>query len=182
MSDGTHKIDSNSPHEVSSRQNDASLGPGPGSAEQRDRTMLRIAGSTLLRVRDTRGNCSSQSCGDLPVGRFVDRRVQPPLQKYFCFRTPQITSTTPAIPSHQEGRFAIVTDVGCGMRWTRQRQVRAGRMMLMRTAKSCGPDAPALASSLAEVLSALPGSDKTLIREMTVAKEPGHRGEPDISR
>src|ERR1700730_10824501 len=54
--------------------------------------------------------------------------------------------------------------------------------MLLRTAKSCGPDAPTLASSLAEVLSALPGSDKTLIREMTVAKEPGHRGEPDISR
>jgi|SRR5450631_4335880 hypothetical protein len=47
--------------------------------------------------------------------------------------------------------------------------------MLSRTAKSSGPDAPTLASSLAEVLSALPGSDKTLIREMTVAKEPGHR-------
>src|ERR1700688_3619385 len=27
---------------------------GPGSAEQRDRTMLRIAGRTLHRVRDTR--------------------------------------------------------------------------------------------------------------------------------
>jgi hypothetical protein len=26
---------------------------GPGSAEQRDRTMLRIAGRTLRRVRDT---------------------------------------------------------------------------------------------------------------------------------
>ncbi len=26
---------------------------GPGSAEQRDRTMLRIAGRTLHRVRDT---------------------------------------------------------------------------------------------------------------------------------
>ena len=68
----------------------------------------------LLRVRDTRGNCSSQSCGDLPVGRFVDRRVQPPLQKYFCFRTPQITSRTFRIPSHTEGRFAIVMDVGPG--------------------------------------------------------------------
>src|SRR5450631_1247124 len=83
-----------------------------------------------------------------------------------------------------------------GVRWTRQRFARdgiagrvsacerstaRGRGMLLRTAKSCGPDAPMLASSLAEVLSALPGSDKTLIRETTVAKEPGHRGEPDIS-
>jgi hypothetical protein len=31
-----------------------------------------------------------------------------------------------AIPSPQEGRFAVVTDVGSGMRWTRQRQARFG--------------------------------------------------------
>src|ERR1700736_6587739 len=54
--------------------------------------------------------------------------------------------------------------------------------MLLRTAKSCGPDAPTLASSFAEGKSALPGADKSEIREMTVAKEPGHRGERDISR
>src|ERR1700675_5206315 len=54
--------------------------------------------------------------------------------------------------------------------------------MLLRTAKSCGPDAPTLASSFAEGKSALPGADKSDIREMTVAKEPGHRGERDISR
>jgi len=47
--------------------------------------------------------------------------VQSCLKKYFCFRTPQITSRTFRIPSHTEGRFAIVTDVGHGMRWTRQR-------------------------------------------------------------
>src|SRR6267142_5652635 len=34
--------------------------------------------------------------------------------------------------------------------------------MLQRTAKSCGPDAPTLASSLAEVASAQPGLGKTL--------------------
>jgi len=34
-----------------------------------------------------------------------------------------------------------VTDVGHGMRWT---QRRARRAMPMRTAKSCGPDAPTL--------------------------------------
>ena len=26
----------------------------------------------------------------------------------------------PAVPLPQEGRFAVVTDVGSGMRWTRQ--------------------------------------------------------------
>src|SRR5258707_10192562 len=34
--------------------------------------------------------------------------------------------------------------------------------MLQRTAKSCGPDAPTLASSLAEVASAQPGLGKTI--------------------
>ena len=44
--------------------------------------------------------------------------------------------------------------------------------MLSRTAKSCGPDAPTLASSLAEVFSALPGSEKTLIRRRRWQKSP----------
>jgi hypothetical protein len=47
--------------------------------------------------------------------------------------------------------------------------------MLLRTAKSCGPDAPTLASSFVEGKSAQPGADKPDIREMTVAKEPGHK-------
>jgi hypothetical protein len=42
----------------------------------------------------------------------------------------------------------------------------------LRTAKSRGPDAPTLASSLA-------GRNS---REMTVARKPGHRGERAISR
>jgi hypothetical protein len=46
------------------------------------------------------------------------------LQKYSASRLPQITPTTPAIPFPQEGRIAIVTDVGRGMRWTRQRRTR----------------------------------------------------------
>jgi hypothetical protein len=54
--------------------------------------------------------------------------------------------------------------------------------MLLRTAKSCGPAAPTLASSFVEGKSARPGADKPDIREATVAKEPGHRGEHDISR
>ena len=30
------------------------------------------------------------------------------------------------VPPHTEGRFAIVTDVGRGMRWTRQRRKTSG--------------------------------------------------------
>ncbi len=51
----------------------------------------------------------------------------------------------PELPVPQEGRFAVVTNVGCGMRWTLWR--RADERCLRRTAKSCGPDAPKLASS-----------------------------------
>jgi len=49
--------------------------------------------------------------------------VKPRNQKYSAFAVGQISARTPAVPCPQEGRFAIVTDVGCGMRWTRQRQV-----------------------------------------------------------
>jgi hypothetical protein len=49
-------------------------------------------------------------------------------------------------------------------------QVRAGRMALMRTAKSCGSDAPMPASSLRSEAQA------------TVSKKLGHRGEHEVSR
>src|ERR1035438_5867983 len=48
---------------------------------------------------------------------------------------------------------------------------RARRAMLSRTAKSCGPGIPTLVSSL-----------RMIEPRATVAKEPGHRGEHDISR
>jgi hypothetical protein len=34
-------------------------------------------------------------------------------------RLTQISNISLAVPPPLEGRFAIVTDVGCGMRWTR---------------------------------------------------------------
>src|ERR1700676_906430 len=49
----------------------------------------------------------------------------------------------------KRGVCAIVTDVGCGMRWTRA--MSATTDVDPRTAKSCGPDAPTLVSSFAEV-------------------------------
>jgi hypothetical protein len=44
--------------------------------------------------------------------------VQPSREKYSGSLLTQITCTSFAIPAHTEGRFAIVTDVGQGMRWT----------------------------------------------------------------
>jgi hypothetical protein len=110
-------------------------------------------------------NLLSPACGDLPVGRFVDRRVESPLQKYFAMLVGQIISTNSRHPTPQ-GAYRDRHGRGVRMRWTRQRFARdglqggstrpvsdhqaSGREMLQRTAKSCGPDAPTLASSLAE--------------------------------
>jgi hypothetical protein len=76
-----------------------------------------------------------------------DLHVQPPLQKYFCSRLGQITCISLAIPSHTEGRFAIVTDVRRDAVDARSALTKA---LSLRTAKSCGPDAPTLASSSRE--------------------------------
>ena len=66
------------------------------------------------------------------------------------------------VPLPLEGRLAIVTDVGSGMRWACW---RARRAWPVRTAKSCGPDPPTLGSSLC-VTNA----------QATVAKKPGTPG------
>ena len=111
-------------------------------------------------------NLLSPQSSDLPDGRPLGRAVESYFgfsERYFCFHTPQITSRTFRIPSHTEGRFAIATDVGagCGGRGSVLRAMgsqggsmrpvsdhqASGREMLQRTAKSCGPDAPTLASS-----------------------------------
>ena len=72
-------------------------------------------------------------------------------------------------PAPSEGRFAIVTDV--------ERDAvdadRAGdERRVRRTAKSCGPDAPTLASS----------SQEARFLRATVANKPGHRGEHEVNR
>jgi hypothetical protein len=54
---------------------------------------------------------------DLPDGLIFRIRVNPARQKYFSF--PEIKfGVYHRHPAPQEGRFAIVTDVGGGMRWT----------------------------------------------------------------
>ena len=49
---------------------------------------------------------------DLPVGRFVDRRVESHLQKYFASPVGQIISIHSRHPVPLQGRIAIVTDAG----------------------------------------------------------------------
>jgi len=46
--------------------------------------------------------------------------VQPPHKKYFCFSEMQIRCISSPVPHPSGGALRIVTDVGCGMRWTRQ--------------------------------------------------------------
>jgi hypothetical protein len=45
--------------------------------------------------------------------------VQICAQKYSSFGKSEIVGIFPPFRCPQEGRFAIVTNVGCGMRWTR---------------------------------------------------------------
>ena len=72
-----------------------------------------------------------------------------------------------AVSRPPEGRIAIVTT-----RWARDAMDAAfqRRMVLLRTAKSCGPDAAMLASSLWSDL------------QVTVTTSPLHRGEHEVSR
>src|ERR1700722_16652896 len=55
---------------------------------------------------------------DLPDGQISDFPVQPSSEKYFAFRFSRNSNRASAVPHPSEGRFAIVTDVGRGMRWT----------------------------------------------------------------
>ena len=119
---------------------------------------------------------------DLPVGLLLDRRVESFFgfsEKYFCSHLPQIRSRTLAVPAHRgafrdrHGRWAwdaVDAAAFCARRGRRagrktcERSTASGREMLQRTAKSCGPDAPTLASSSRMFESAQPGADKTLVR------------------
>jgi hypothetical protein len=56
---------------------------------------------------------------DLPDGQISELAVQPHLQKYFASPFGRNSFIDSAIPFPLEGRIAIVTDVGHGMRWTR---------------------------------------------------------------
>src|ERR1700730_13338095 len=75
------------------------------------------------------------------IGRIA---VQPSLKKYFACPVGQITSTSFCRPAlDKEGRFAVVTNVGCGMRWTRRRRKTGGAFADGEVVWSWRPDAGA---------------------------------------
>jgi hypothetical protein len=61
------------------------------------------------------------STDDLPAELFGSFGVQPSPKKDFASPLGKISSMSAPVPHPQEGRFAIVTNVGGGMRWTHLR-------------------------------------------------------------
>jgi hypothetical protein len=74
------------------------------------------------------------------VNRFKLIRVVSSLRAKISLSENQNLCILPAVPLPQEGRFAVVTDVGSGMRWPLWLCV--DERSLKRTAKSCGSGAP----------------------------------------
>src|ERR1700730_19241111 len=68
---------------------------------------------------------TEQSASDLPDGQITELPVQPSREKFFALLVGQIISTSSRHPVPQRGALAIVTNVGYGMRWTRQRRARS---------------------------------------------------------
>ena len=100
------------------------------------------ANSHLLNLNDPRKPVRAGA--NLSNGINLIWAVQPYAEKYFCFHPTQIISSSHAVPSRNEGRIAIVTDVGMGCGG---RNGADDERQPMRTAKSCGPDASTPASS-----------------------------------
>jgi hypothetical protein len=154
--------------------------------------------STLSRhrqMRERRGWRSTTDEGEGPYSQDVAKQpvgqisVQPRFEKYFASPVGQIISTNWCRPTPQRGvsqssrtrgadavyaaaffaREAIAGRASvCG------RSTARGREMLQRTAKSCGPDAPTLASSSRRFVG--PTGRRQTIFADDGAKEPGHRG------
>jgi hypothetical protein len=80
---------------------------------------------------------------DLPDGLSRNFRVQSLCKKFSAFAVGQITFTNSPVRL-TEGRLAIVTNAG---RDAMDAGGASDESACLRTAKSCGPDAPTLASS-----------------------------------
>src|SRR5712671_746306 len=120
--------------------------------------------------------CGHWAAANQPDGQIISdfpKSCQAPKSKIFPFAPDpnQFTDSHRLVPtrgadrasSRNAGRDAV--DAAAS-----GEQQRAGRMTPKRTAKSCGSDAPMLASSLREEAQA------------TVSNKPGHRGEREVSR
>src|SRR5450432_2193072 len=127
---------------------------GPRSAEQREGRCTASGTREEIALRGRVVICLS---GGLLTG------LSSPLCKNISVFVPPKSHLELLVSHPTEGRIAIVTDAGCGcggrgsvlramgsqggFLGTCERSIASGREMLLRTAKSCGPDAPTLASS-----------------------------------
>jgi hypothetical protein len=80
------------------------------------------------------------------TARLIWVAVNPAAKKYSDFQNTQITCINPAVPSHQRGRLAIVTNAG---RDAMDAEGAEDVRHRMRTAKSYGPDASTVGVKLA---------------------------------
>ena len=120
------------------------------------------AGRNAASIRQSRNGCNTPPVGQItsPPPAVQLWLVQSPFEKYFCFSEMQIElHDLPSRPAR--GALAIVTNVGTGSGGrgsARAHRLVAGRVLsirersigerrrtvLLRTAKSCGPDASAV--------------------------------------
>src|SRR5260370_42422652 len=68
---------------------------------------------------------TEQSASYLPDGQISELPVQPSREIFFALLVGQIISTNSRHPVPKRGALAIVTNVGYGMRWTRQCRARS---------------------------------------------------------
>src|SRR5882724_13362380 len=91
----------------------------PGNPSMRAAVVAVVAHRTLRRKDSISELVNMHSNDDGLADRSARRAnqqipVQPSLQKYSAFPVGQIKTTTRAIPSREEGRIMIVTNVGMG--------------------------------------------------------------------
>src|SRR5258708_23854150 len=143
-----------------------------------------------------RGICSHRRVVICPSGGLLTGVSSPICKNILVFTPPK--SLLELFASHpKRGAYHDRHERRGGMRWTRQRLARDGIAGLVerlvsdhrhaderrfsRPAKSCGPDAPTLASSSRRLVGPT-GQGQHLTPRTTVGKELGHRGAHDISR
>jgi hypothetical protein len=130
------------------------------------------AGNEGLRLRSAPANDQNRPAPKTKVLVQLQRDSTCPVvaAKIFRFASCPNQTYNSRHPAPPEGRIAIVTDVGCGMRWTRG---RTRRMCPSRTVKSCGPDTSTPVSNWRRCLRIAP---------VTVTTKPDRRGEHEGNR
>jgi hypothetical protein len=120
-------------------------------------------------VLSHKGRGGQRGCCDCSLRLLIWGVCPSPLQKYFIFHTDPNHWLIPRRPVPLEGRLAIVTDAGRDAVDVEVLLTRA----LKRTAKTCGPDASTLASSLRKATSAGDGGKRADLRgERAISRKP----------